>query len=250
MTTPRRKVVLYGNRQMATFAQAVLTHDSPYEVVAFTVDDALITETTLLGLPVVPFENVERLYPPEDHSAHIAVGFRRVNGVRAGKLHQAALDGSSARPLTVEGEGFELAPMPSPDGKWLTYVATKTRREEVCLRRLDGSGASWQLSSRGAGGVRWGRDTGEVFLVTGEILCRVPLVASGGTLTPGQPEELFEVPPSPTEATFRDYDYDRRTDRFLFTRSPRGTGERREIALSLGWAGRLKEKVKKGADRR
>ena len=61
MTTPRRKVVLYGNRRMATFAQAVLTHDSPYEVVAFTVDDALITETTILGLPVVPFEEVERL---------------------------------------------------------------------------------------------------------------------------------------------------------------------------------------------
>jgi hypothetical protein len=137
--------------------------------------------------------------------------------------------------LPVEGEGFEQSPFLSPDGKWLAYVATKTRREEVCLRRLDGSGTSWQLSSRGAGGVRWGRP-GELFFVTGEMLTRVPLDASG---TPGQPQELFEAPPSPTEPTYRDYDYDPRTDRFLFTRPPRGTGERREIALSLGWAGRL-----------
>ncbi len=166
-------------------------------------------------------------------------------GARKGKIHLAALDGSSpARALPVEGEGFEQAPFPSPDGKWLAYVATKTRREEVCLRRLDGSGASWQLSSRGAGGVRWGR-TGELFFVTGEILSRVPLGMSGGALTPGQPQELFEAPPSPTEATYRDYDYDPRTDRFLFTRPPRGAGERREVALSLGWAGRLGTGTKK-----
>ncbi|HET9298472.1 MAG TPA: protein kinase [Candidatus Polarisedimenticolaceae bacterium] len=162
-------------------------------------------------------------------------------GLRTGKSYMAALAGSSpARAFQPEGEGTstEQGPVASPDGKWLAYVTTKTRREEVCVRRLDGSGASWQLSSKGAGGVRWGRED-EVFLVTGEILCSVPLGVSGGTLAPGQPEELFEAPPSPTEATYRDYDYDRRTDRFLFTRPPRGTAERREIALSLGWAGKL-----------
>jgi sugar O-acyltransferase (sialic acid O-acetyltransferase NeuD family) len=106
MTTRPQKVVLYGNAQMATFAHAVLTHDSPYEVVAFTVDDALITDTTILGLPVVPFEAVERLYPPEDFAAHIAVGFRRVNGVRAEKYFQA------------KEKGYEL----------LTYVSSRALR--------------------------------------------------------------------------------------------------------------------------
>jgi len=118
MTTPRRKVVLYGNRQMATFAQAVLTHDSPYEVVAFTVDDALITETTLLGLPVVPFENVERVYPPEDHSAHIAVGFRRVNGVRAEKYAQAKAKGYEL--LTyVSSQAFKWPDLVIGDNCWI-----------------------------------------------------------------------------------------------------------------------------------
>ena len=106
MNTRSKKVVLYGNGQMATFAQAVLTHDSPYEVVAFTVDDALITDKTILGLPVVPFETVERSYPPEDFAAHIAVGFRRVNGVRAEKYGQA------------KEKGYEL----------LTYISSRAFR--------------------------------------------------------------------------------------------------------------------------
>ncbi|HEX5043814.1 MAG TPA: protein kinase [Candidatus Polarisedimenticolaceae bacterium] len=161
-------------------------------------------------------------------------------GIRTARIHVAALDGSSpARALPVEGDGYEQAAVPSPDGKWLAHCSTKTRREEVCVRPLDGSGASWQLSSKGAGGARWGRDSGEVFFVMGETLYRNALGAHGDTLSPGQPQELFEVPPSPTEASYRDYDYDPRTDRFLFTRPPKGTSERREIALSLGWAGRL-----------
>jgi sugar O-acyltransferase (sialic acid O-acetyltransferase NeuD family) len=118
MTTPRRKAVLYGNGQMATFALAVLTHDSPYEVVAFTVDDALITDTTILGLPVVAFEEVERLYPPEDHSAHIAVGFRRVNGVRAEKYSQAKEKGYEL--LTyVSSQAFKWPDLVIGDNCWI-----------------------------------------------------------------------------------------------------------------------------------
>ena len=124
--------------------------------------------------------------------------------------------------------------MISPDGRWLAYVTNKTRREEVCIRRLGASGGSWQVSSRGAGGVRWGREGRELFFVQGEILVRVPVEVRGDELSVGQPQELFEVPPSPMESSFRDYDYDPVGDRFLFTRPPRGMIERREIALSLG----------------
>jgi len=126
--------------------------------------------------------------------------------------------------------------MVSSDGRWIAYVTTKTRRELVCVRRLGRSGGSWQLSTGGAGGVRWGRDGRELFFVSGEVLMRVPVDSRGDELSIGQPEALFEVPPSPTEASFRDYDDDPVGDRFLFTRSARAVIEQREIALSLGWA--------------
>jgi serine/threonine-protein kinase len=171
-------------------------------------------------------------------------------GLRAGRIHLAAVDGSAPpREIAGEGDGYEQAGVVSPDGRWLAYVTNKTRREEVCLRRLDGSGGSWQLSTGGAGGVRWGRQGRELFLVTGETLMSVSIDARGDHLSIGQPEAVFEVPPSPTEIFYREYDYDPTSDRFLFTRPPRGVADRREIALSLGWAKRLKARMaaKEGA---
>ncbi len=161
-------------------------------------------------------------------------------GVRNGRMHLAAADGSRPpREVPAEGEGYEQAGMLSPDSRWLAYITTKTRREEVCVRRLAGRAGSWQVSTVGAGGVRWGRGGRELFMVSGETLMRVPIEARGDELSFGHPEPVFDAPPSPTENSFRDYDYDPVTDRFLFTRSPRGLAERREIAVSLGWAKRL-----------
>ncbi|HEY3176908.1 MAG TPA: protein kinase [Candidatus Polarisedimenticolia bacterium] len=165
-------------------------------------------------------------------------------GKRDGRLYLASVEGSAApRELRAEGDGYEMAGTVSPDGMWLAYVTNKTGREEVCLRRMDGSGASWQLSNNQGGGVRWGRGGREIFFVIGEKLTRVSLTVHGDELSIGQPEQLFDVPPSALENTLRDYDYDPVHDRFLFARPPRGVGERREIALSLGWAKRLKSRL-------
>ena len=78
------------------------------------------------------------------------------------------------------------------------------------MRRLDGRGGSWQLSTQGGGGVRWGREGREIFFVTGETLVRVPIEIRGDALTVGPTQALFEVPTSPTAITFPDYDYDPR----------------------------------------
>lgn len=93
MTAKPRKVVLFGYGQMARFAHMVLTHDSPHEVVAFTVDGAYIEQKTVNGLPVVPFEDLERSYPPDTHAMHISVSFRRINQLRAQKYAEAKAKG-------------------------------------------------------------------------------------------------------------------------------------------------------------
>jgi Tol biopolymer transport system component len=161
-------------------------------------------------------------------------------GKADGRLHAASVDDAApAREIAAEGDGYEQVGVLSPDGRWLAYVSNKTRREEVCLRRADGSGGSWQLSNHSGGGPRWGRDGRELFFIEGEKLVRLALVPQGDGLSIGQPETLFDVPPSPIESTYRDYDYDPVHDRFLFTRPPRGVADGREIAVSLGWAKRL-----------
>src|SRR5689334_4202995 len=59
------RVILFGNGQIASVAYAYLTYDSEHEVVAFTVDRAYRDAPTLFGLPVVPFEEVQDLFPPD-----------------------------------------------------------------------------------------------------------------------------------------------------------------------------------------
>ncbi len=173
-------------------------------------------------------------------------------GLRQGRLHLAATDGlGPARELRAEGDHYEEAGKLSPDGRWLAYVSNEAGREEVFVRRFDGGGASWQISTHGGGAPRWGREGRELFLVSGEILQRVSIAALGDELSVGPPAPMFEVSSSPFESKYRDYDYDPAGDRFLFTRPPRGMAERREIALSLGWAKRLGEKLgAAGAERR
>jgi sugar O-acyltransferase (sialic acid O-acetyltransferase NeuD family) len=93
MSAARRPVVLFGTGQAASVAYAVLMHDSPYTVVAFTVDEAFLSEQTFLGLPVVPFEAVEQCYPPATFGMHIAIGDVRVNRLRAERYEQARAKG-------------------------------------------------------------------------------------------------------------------------------------------------------------
>ncbi|HKG55918.1 MAG TPA: acetyltransferase [Candidatus Limnocylindrales bacterium] len=82
------KVVLFGNGQVASLAHYYLTHDSDYEVVAFTVDASHVTEPTLRGLPVVPVEQVTDRFPPDEYRMFVTVGYGRVNKFREEKYHQ------------------------------------------------------------------------------------------------------------------------------------------------------------------
>jgi sugar O-acyltransferase (sialic acid O-acetyltransferase NeuD family) len=84
-----KPVVLFGNGKVASLAHYFLTHDSPRDVVAFTVDRSHLTETTKVGLPVVPVEEVVDRFPPTDYEMFVAVGYGRMNKFREQKYHAA-----------------------------------------------------------------------------------------------------------------------------------------------------------------
>ena len=87
------KVVIFGATHAAIWSHFYLTHDSPHEVVAFTVDRDFVKEDTLCGLPVVPFEEVVSIYPPAECKMLVAILFARVNKTRAEKYSQAKAKG-------------------------------------------------------------------------------------------------------------------------------------------------------------
>jgi len=87
------QVVLFGASKFARDVYVHLKHDSPYEVAAFTVDGAYLREETLFEHPVVPFESVESLYPPDRFQMLVAVGYQRLNEFRSEKCEQARAKG-------------------------------------------------------------------------------------------------------------------------------------------------------------
>lgn len=85
----KKKLIVFGSSEIGQLAHYYFTNDSNYEIVAFTLDREFITEETFCGRPVVPFEKVAELYPPESHDFFVALGYSRVNAVRKEKYFAA-----------------------------------------------------------------------------------------------------------------------------------------------------------------
>lgn len=93
MLKKTKKVVVFGLLDTALLAQHYLTHDSEYEVVAFTANSSYMKEPFLNGLPVVAFEEVETLYSPDDYYFFAPMTGRRMNTDRESIYNQAKAKG-------------------------------------------------------------------------------------------------------------------------------------------------------------
>ncbi|HET9706120.1 MAG TPA: acetyltransferase [Vicinamibacterales bacterium] len=87
------KVVIFGTASFAELVHEYLNRDSGYDVVAFTVHRANISEPRFRGLPVVAFEGIAAAYPPASHQMFVAVGYKQVNQVRAAIYTEAKAKG-------------------------------------------------------------------------------------------------------------------------------------------------------------
>jgi sugar O-acyltransferase (sialic acid O-acetyltransferase NeuD family) len=76
------KLVIYGNKSVARGLYSTFRLGSKYEVVAFTVDREYLEGDRFCELPIVPFDTVEKEFPPEAHKMFIAVGYVGANRIR------------------------------------------------------------------------------------------------------------------------------------------------------------------------
>src|SRR5437660_11974171 len=93
MTKSGTKLVIVGDGEFAEIASEYFTHDSPYTVAGFAVERPYLTKSDLFGLPVVPFEDVERHFDPSTYQSFVAVTYTQLNRVRARLYHAAKLKG-------------------------------------------------------------------------------------------------------------------------------------------------------------
>ncbi len=91
------KLIIFGTGEIGELAHYYFKHDSDFEVVAFTADDAFVENDTFNGLPLVPFSEVTETCPPGEYEAHVALSYSRLNQTRAEKYH------------AMKGLGYTLA---------------------------------------------------------------------------------------------------------------------------------------------
>lgn len=99
-----KPLIIFGSGEIATLANFYFRNDSHYRVEAFTVDDAYVHETTLEGLPVIPFSEAVRFFSTQDYEMHVALSYRGLNRLRQEKYEQC------------RDAGYQLA----------TYVSSKS----------------------------------------------------------------------------------------------------------------------------
>jgi sugar O-acyltransferase (sialic acid O-acetyltransferase NeuD family) len=90
-----QKIVIVGDGESAEIAYEYFTHDSDHQVIAFAVEQAHLKRSSLFGLPIVPFEEMERRYEPQSHRAHVAISSTFLNRLRARLFRQTKEKGYS-----------------------------------------------------------------------------------------------------------------------------------------------------------
>lgn len=81
----KKPLIIFGAGDIAQLAHYYFTSDSDYEVVAFSVDAAYLTETVFCGLPVFAFEELTAHYAREECELFVALSYSKLNSVRKEK---------------------------------------------------------------------------------------------------------------------------------------------------------------------
>lgn len=87
------QIVIFGAGEIAELADFYFTHDSDFEVVGFTVDEAYRKQDEFRGRPLVPFERIADAFPPTRFGVFVAISYAGLNSLRAEKVAAARAKG-------------------------------------------------------------------------------------------------------------------------------------------------------------
>ena len=78
-----KNVIIFGYGDFGQVAYSYLTNDSEYDVIGFTAHKEKIDRDEIFDLPIIPFEEIEKEYSPNEVSIFIAIPYTNLNQVRA-----------------------------------------------------------------------------------------------------------------------------------------------------------------------
>lgn len=88
-----KQLIIVGDSLFAEIAYEYFTHDSDYEVAAFSVEEPYRTRDEFCGLPVVGFEGLEEHFDPDGHAVYTALTYGQVNRLRTRMAAEAKAKG-------------------------------------------------------------------------------------------------------------------------------------------------------------
>lgn len=98
----RKKLIIVGDSAFAEIAREYFDADSDFEVVAHAVEKNYLKRDSLNGLPVVPFETIQKKFSPAEHYLYVAAVYTQLNRLRTRLVN------------TGKEKGFKLASYISP----------------------------------------------------------------------------------------------------------------------------------------
>jgi Tol biopolymer transport system component len=104
-----------------------------------------------------------------------------------------SLEDSNRVTMLANSPFFEAMARVSPDGRYVAYVSRESGRREVYVRKLDGTGGKWQISTEHAENPEWNRDGTELFYLTYDNQIMAVKVSTGENFTAEIPVELFKA---------------------------------------------------------
>ena len=84
-----KQLIIFGTGAFAEVAHFYFNHDSLYSVEAFCADTQFIRQAEFKGLPVLPFQDVEKSFSPAEFELFVAIGYTKLNRNRAAKCKEA-----------------------------------------------------------------------------------------------------------------------------------------------------------------
>lgn len=82
-------MLIFGLGELPDQVHYYFSQHAGRRVEAFTVDPAYAAVDRFAGLPVLPFDEAQRRFPPATHDLFVAIGYSQFNGVRERVIQQA-----------------------------------------------------------------------------------------------------------------------------------------------------------------
>ncbi len=112
MAGSKEKLLIIGDGETGEIAYEYFSLEKKYNIAAFSAERNFIKNKKLFGLPVIPLEELEKLFSPQDYKVFVAVSFSQLNRVRTRLFNLAKEKGYSfcsyVSPKAFVGENVEF----------------------------------------------------------------------------------------------------------------------------------------------